>query len=228
MPIHEEIAIRWDNYLRKGLPKEQREELSKKYKVPNNCKALLPPAVNGEILHCLPKTSVDHDRFMSALQQQLAISLAAVGRVIEATMPVPEQSDNLAALADASQLLTNVHYSISLHRRFKIIPHLNIDCKKVAKSSNIDEYLFSKDFTETVKNEQAMKKTSSGFKKKIWQPQNSLPGTSSGITSTRYLNYQRPQFKFKMRDKRREDRRSSDYLRARTQKKEAARHYRQK
>ncbi|XP_050296478.1 uncharacterized protein LOC126736251 [Anthonomus grandis grandis] len=206
-PLHEEIVVRWTSYLLKGLTKDQRREIINKYKIPANCKALIPPQVNSEIQACLPRAAHEHDCFMIALQEQLAHGLSAVGTVLEKMLPFPEQANELKILADACQLFTNIHNAISTHRKFKIVPHLNGDCKKVAKTMEIDEFLFSKNFAEAVKNEQSMKKSSTIFKKKAVPSSYSAPGTS-GYHQPSYLNYQRQPNRDRMKQKK--ERKPSD------------------
>lgn len=180
-----------------------------KYKVPANCKALHPPQINNEVQPCLNKSVLDHDRFISALQQQLAHGLSAIGTVIEAMMPNKEQVDNMKSLAEACQLFTNVHHGLSVHRRFKIIPHLNPECKKVVDSLEIDDFLFNKKFADTMKNEQIIKKASADFKKKNWQTKFSRPSIN---TSMYHLNYRRGPPREKMKEKRRrEEKKPSGY-----------------
>lgn len=127
----------------------------------------------------------------------------------------PEQSEKVKQLADACQLFSNVHYSISTHRKYKIIPLLNPDCKKVAKTLEIDKFLFNKNFAEAVKNEQTVKKASNEFKKKAWQPIN-VAGPSNTRTGNQHLNYQRGQYRGKMKEKRREGRRPENQYRRQT------------
>ncbi|KAJ8912751.1 hypothetical protein NQ315_016707 [Exocentrus adspersus] len=231
-PLHKEIVVRWNLYLRKGVSKDLRKEVIEKYKIPSNCQTLTPPLINSEILLCLPKFASEHDSFMMALQQQLAHGLSGfwcfvedstrilfytkgsnptqedgVGLVIDNMLPTESQSENLNILAEASQLFANVHYAISAHCKFKITPHLNPDCRKVAKTLEIDEFLLSKNFAEAVKKEHTVKKASTEFKRKIWQPP-SLPGPS-GVQSRQHLNYQRPQFKTRLKGGR-EERRPSE------------------
>lgn len=223
--FHEEIVIRWNAYLKNGLSKDQREELMNKYMLPANCKALVPPQINNEIQPCLPKFANEHDMFMTALQEQLAHGLAAVGSVIDSMLPNQEQLGNVKILADACQLFTNVHHAISIHRRYKIMPHLNLECKKVAKTLEHDEFLFSKNFTEAVKNEQAVKRASVTFKKKTWQP-STLPGPSGFQAKQNYLNYPRPQYKGRFKEKRKEERRPTDRNRTRQTKNQKTQYYR--
>nr|CAH7712579.1 unnamed protein product [Callosobruchus chinensis] len=196
--LNEEIVVRWDNLLKKGLTRDQRDTLIAKYKIPANCMALQPPQINHEVQPCLIKSVVEHDRFISALQHQLAHGLTAVGTVLETMM------------SNKEQLFANVHHGLSVHRRFKIIPHLNPECKKVAETLEIDGFLFNTKFAEAMKNKQAIKKASVDFRKKSWQP--SFPGPSGSGTADRYhLNYRRPFPKGRMKEKRRgEERRLTE------------------
>lgn len=199
-PLHEEIVVRWNSYLLNGLTKERRSELIDSYKIPENCKALIPPSLNSEVHPCLPKFAQEHDSFLLALQQQVAHGLSAAGLVLEKMLPVPDQADDLKKLADACQLFGNVHHAITTHRRYKIMPHLNQDCKKVAKTMDRDEFLFSKNFAEAVKNEQSLKKASFTFKKRTTVPLTySAPGPS-GVRSGN-LNAQRQPYKERLKQK---------------------------
>ncbi|CAH1113112.1 unnamed protein product [Psylliodes chrysocephalus] len=45
--VHEEMAVRWKNYLVEGIHKEVREQLVQKY--PKNCTNLKPSTLNPEI-----------------------------------------------------------------------------------------------------------------------------------------------------------------------------------
>lgn len=59
-----------------------------RYKLPTNCKLLVPPQINKEVQPCLPKVRNDQDTFMAALQLQLAHGLAAIGIVMYRILPV--------------------------------------------------------------------------------------------------------------------------------------------
>lgn len=85
--LHEEIVVRWHNFLKKGLARENREGLMSKYKIPANCEALHPLQGDNKVQPCLMKCVLEQDRFIRTLQQQLAHGLSAVGTVIESLMP---------------------------------------------------------------------------------------------------------------------------------------------
>lgn len=158
----------------------------------------------------MPETAIRHDKFITALQQEIAQGLTAVGSVINKLLPVQEQTENLRILGESCQLFANVHHSLSAHRRYKILPYLNPECKKVAGPLQFDEYLFGKTFSEALKNEQAAKKTSREIKKRKWNTafpsatpsDNTQPGPSGTTRRPAYnpLNYQRPTYKTKMKE----------------------------
>nr|CAH7747729.1 unnamed protein product [Callosobruchus chinensis] len=141
-PIHNEIALRWSTILQAGLTAGERTEIMEKSKIPANCLALIPPKTNEEIQPCLPEAAAKHDKFIIILQTQLAHSLSAIGAVINQNLMVAEQADNIKTLGEACKLIANVHNALSVHRKYKIIPHLHPDCAKVAKTVKMDEQLF--------------------------------------------------------------------------------------
>nr|CAH7748128.1 unnamed protein product [Callosobruchus chinensis] len=111
--LHEEIVVRWDNLLKKGLIRDQRDTLMAKYKIPANCKALQPPQINHEVQ--LIRSVVEHDRFISALQHQLAHGLTAVGTVLETMMSNKEQEGITQSLAEACQLFAQFTADLKLY-----------------------------------------------------------------------------------------------------------------
>lgn len=79
-PLHEEISLRWNVYLKQGLNKEQKEELMKKiYPLFENCPLTIPPKLNAEVQHCMDSKDVRHDQFLEKLQIQVAHALSATG-----------------------------------------------------------------------------------------------------------------------------------------------------
>ncbi|KAJ8931461.1 hypothetical protein NQ314_015620 [Rhamnusium bicolor] len=176
--IHGELVVRWSTYLKKGLTKEQRADIMDKYPVPENCSSLKPPALNMEVNACLNEKTIRQDNKANELIES----------------PHKEETkDTIAALADASQLLCNVHHAISLSRKFHISPFLNQNCRKMMEGREIDEFLLGKNFFEEVKTNQAVLKAKNELKA---QTQKALPRPSSSRpvpgTSRTYLNYRRP------------------------------------
>nr|CAH7725058.1 unnamed protein product [Callosobruchus chinensis] len=203
--IHNEIALRWSTILQAGLTAGERTEIMEKSKIPANCLELIPPKSNEEIQPCLPEAAAKHDKFIIILQTQLAHSLSAIGAVINQNLMVAEQADNIKTLGEACKLIANVHNALSVHRKYKIIPHLHPDCAKVAKTVKMDEQLFGKDFHEVFKNDQALKKSSLQLKKRNFTK--ATAGTSG--TQRKFhqsLNYPLTQYKGKFKGRKREER----------------------
>ncbi|XP_050316398.1 uncharacterized protein LOC126750729 [Anthonomus grandis grandis] len=199
--IHNEIAVRWSAVLQSGLTSAQRSDITEKYKIPENCLQLLPPKTNDEIQPCLPDGVLKHDKFVTALQLQLAHGLSAIATIINKNLPVAEQANDTKVLGEACQIFANVHNALSIHRKYKILPHLHPDCAKVAKNIKMDNNLFGKDFHEVFKNDQALKKSSAVLKKRASTAMTATAGTSGLQQKYRQsLNYQRPQYKGKFKE----------------------------
>ncbi|XP_030745405.1 uncharacterized protein LOC115874395 [Sitophilus oryzae] len=207
--MHNEIAVRWSAVLQSGLGSAQRNEIIGKYKIPENCLELLPPKTNEEIQPCLPESVAKHDNFITALQLQLGHGLAAIATVITKNLTVAEQANDNQILGEACQIIANVHNALSIHRKFKIVPHLHPDCARVAKGIKMDEHLFGKYFHEVFKTNQALRKSSLQLKKRA------IPTPIAGPSGTQQkqrqsLNYQHPQYKRKFKERRREEKPKMD------------------
>lgn len=200
--LHEEIVVRWTSYLQKGLDKDIKKNLIEKYPKVTNCDALEPPRLNAELSSCLPEYVLKQDKFLARCQEELAHGLIALGSNLNQLLQEPEANKpSISALADAGQLITNVHHTLSSHRRYSILPHVKSDCKKVLESSEIDQYLFGSELQELVKSDQTIKKVGSDIKsnpKPTMRTQiQSRPGQSR-----QHLNYRRPFIKTKMKERR--------------------------
>lgn len=201
--LHEEITVRWDAYLTKGVNKEDRSKVFEKYPIPANCQALLPPTVNPEVVGCMNDSSSKKDYFLKSLQHQLAHGLSAMGSIMDAALKDNKQPDYLSSLADAALLFGNVHNAISVQRRQNILPLLNLDSQKVGQKAPIDTFLFGSDFGESLKSNQALRKTTVDIKKKKWQFPSAAASSSTPkplmepnySQAARHLNYQRRFFR---------------------------------
>nr|CAH7712890.1 unnamed protein product [Callosobruchus chinensis] len=61
-------------------------------------------------------------------------------------------------LADAAQLICNVHHAISTHRKYNILPFLKYSARKIVETSKSDIYFFGKNFVADLKATDAAKK----------------------------------------------------------------------
>lgn len=210
--LHDEIVVRWHSYLQNGIGKTKRKDLMDKYPIPKNCLTLKPPEINPEVLECLDETTKKHDTFVRAVQEQIGHALSALGITIDRMIRTNCKND-IQEIADASQLLTNTHNALSVHRRYKIVPHMNSECKKAVEASKIDRFLFGENLTETLKTTQELKKASGALKKRQWTIAGSfstpkIPNYKKTTQQQRQqhsLNSERSIPKSKMKDRRGED-----------------------
>ncbi|KAL4702420.1 hypothetical protein ACJJTC_013752 [Scirpophaga incertulas] len=84
---HESLATLWHPILRKGLPKEEKEKLTKESLIPVNCKLLQSPTLNPEIA-------------------------AAVSEIVKSD----NKSRALKQLSNSCRLLTDLHFSFTKDR----------------------------------------------------------------------------------------------------------------
>ncbi|CAH0718644.1 unnamed protein product, partial [Brenthis ino] len=76
-PIHKDIAAKWIEVLKKGLNKEQKDLLAKKYLVPSNCELLVP-----EVKVTLLEQFIKRDTSLMNRQKRFANALSALGQSI--------------------------------------------------------------------------------------------------------------------------------------------------
>lgn len=160
--IHQQIAENWSVLLTAGLEKEERSKLLASYPGVKNCPRLAAPALNLEIQACLPSSVVRQDNFLCNLQDQLGSGLVALSRPLDALYRAPTETTNalIPPLVDAARLLTDLHHTTSLHRRFLLTPHLNPEHKKILDTAAIDSKLYGETLPEIIKDSQQVKKAS--------------------------------------------------------------------
>ncbi|PZC84364.1 hypothetical protein B5X24_HaOG205559 [Helicoverpa armigera] len=171
--LHKDIASRWTHILVNGLSKETQMELMKCYLPPENCPNMKAPKLNLEIKAALSDVNIKKDLYSQSKQNQLANSLAAIGRALNWALSsnntVPQ--DIIKSLSDAGRLVCDSHYKESLSRRYAALSTLNRSIKDTVKNTNIDEHLFGSALSEHIKTSKAINKTGSEIKQKIQRPQ---------------------------------------------------------
>nr|CAH7743329.1 unnamed protein product [Callosobruchus chinensis] len=61
-------------------------------------------------------------------------------------------------LADAAQLICNVHHAISTHRKYNILPFLKHSARKIVETYKSDKYFFGKNLSQEFKLEASTSK----------------------------------------------------------------------
>lgn len=55
------MAVRWEDIIKRGLPKEERKTFLKKLRPPKNCTAVEPPKINLEVKSALDSAIIKRD-----------------------------------------------------------------------------------------------------------------------------------------------------------------------
>lgn len=81
-PIHEDLAERWEEIVKKGLPEENKLQIIKKYPPPTNCTFIDPPKINPEVKEALQEAILKRDMRIAEKQAKISTGLAAVGKAL--------------------------------------------------------------------------------------------------------------------------------------------------
>ncbi|KYQ51959.1 hypothetical protein ALC60_08905, partial [Trachymyrmex zeteki] len=121
--------------VRTGLPNELRTQLLSKFEIKEALLILGPPKLNRMLLSVLKASSTvsKRDEYQSLAQLQVAAALNALGMGLsyltkpEVSSCLPEDAKSaLSQIAEATQLLADHQYRLSLARRAFIKPALNL------------------------------------------------------------------------------------------------------
>ncbi|OXU21053.1 hypothetical protein TSAR_010146 [Trichomalopsis sarcophagae] len=108
--LHWEIAVRWEDIIKQGLPEEERENLTKKYPLPENCKFSEPPKINPGLKTVFQPAQISRARIVNK-QDRLASALAAIARDMEGLIQDGRDLQDLPvieSLGDAIWLLADI------------------------------------------------------------------------------------------------------------------------
>ncbi|VEN46832.1 unnamed protein product [Callosobruchus maculatus] len=180
--VNNDTASHWTSILKNGLNKDLRRELIEKYPIIENCLALCPPKLNEEISVGLQDFTIRQDNFFCHIQEQIRASVGAAVTPIEHFIAQGDTSKELLQrMVDLTKLITDLHHTISVHRKFVLSNSLTPAIKKVSENCAIDTHLFGENFSQSVKNSQELHKLGMQLKKPAFRnlPQtNKQPGTS--------------------------------------------------
>ncbi|RLU19819.1 hypothetical protein DMN91_008378 [Ooceraea biroi] len=151
--IHEDLAIRIEEIIRKGLPTEERKSLMNKFPLPSNCIVLDPPKLNLEVKAFLQDAVIKRDVRISEKQWIITAALAAtINLMIKVLhLDITERLEILESLNGAIRLLSDLQHNESVVRRSLIQKNLDTSVRDMLMSTVADEWLFSKDLEDKVK-----------------------------------------------------------------------------
>lgn len=166
-PINKEIVLRWTSYLTEGLNNDTKQELKKKWAVPEDFPILNAPKINPEIQLLLNSTESTRDSIFSHIQNEIGLGLSAMGTALNKILDNDLSNikdDVLPGLIDSAKLFAQAHFLLTQHRKHQIYPTLNTPMQKVARECHSDSVLFGKDFAEKCKSATVIKKSSMELK----------------------------------------------------------------
>ncbi|KAI8423730.1 hypothetical protein MSG28_012761 [Choristoneura fumiferana] len=167
--IHEDISRRWTHIIVNGLSKEQRDNITKKYKIPGNCTILEAPAINIEIKNVLGDSSKLRDKSIEIGQAQLGLATGIIGKAMTQLMENEELNKThlISLLSDASKLLNDLNFHQTKTRKKLIIPSLDKNFIQTIEKSNRNAFLFGDDLSETIKTAKTLQQSMAHIKKTV-------------------------------------------------------------
>ena len=182
--IHKDIALRWAEILRNGLPAEEVKKLLTKHPPPENCTFISVPKLNAEIIAAVQETAIRRDKGIVEKQERIAACLAALGRAISIVLKMEgaHRIELLENLSEGSRLLASVHREESLARKSLILANINPSLKTTLSNTSVDELLFGDNLEEIIKTAKSLERASKDLKPQTKTPQQRNPKNWKGPT----------------------------------------------
>nr|CAI5831265.1 unnamed protein product [Callosobruchus analis] len=145
--VDPQIAERWTDYLTNGPPRDDKEEVSRKYPIPKNIPHLRPPALNPELEILLQANSKKEDRYKSNVQMNMGVALAALAGAIDTLLKCDLPADEmkkqvLPNIVDASKVICGAFRMLTTNRKYAVEVNLDRSLKQVIKECKPDaQYL---------------------------------------------------------------------------------------
>lgn len=205
-PIQENVALRWQDILKQGLPNDEKVKLIKKYPTPENLTLSEPPKLNAEIKPIIHESVYTGDKRIVVKQTKITSCLAAVGKVISLFLKTEKTKENveiLECLGDTGSFLADLQHDESAISRSLIIANINPELKETLTETKPDEFLFSNKLDEVLKSAKALKSSSKDLQlgkekntSKNWKfPPRQQKKNSSSWSGSRQYQKQHPSHK---------------------------------
>lgn len=191
--IHKDIASRWQDILLKGLSKEIKDPILKKYLIPANCNLLVAPILNPEAKAAVPDILAKRDATLLQKQNQIGVALAALSQLTEMILRNETSKQTLLKpLSDACRMLCDSHHIETRTRRSIIMSSINTTLRDALANANRDKYLFGEDLSEKLKAAKIVQKTGESLVKANPVASSSKGPNYRNIPKNRNLNSRGP------------------------------------
>lgn len=169
-PIPKSIAVRLEDIIKKGLPKEEREKLIKEHAPPKNCLFFDPPKLNEEVKVSVTETSQKRDERIIEKQKKITACLALMGSaIVDIIKDIKVDKEKLSLIkkiSEASRLLADLQKDETVTRRKVILAVINSSQKEVLETSTTDEWLFGQKLGDRLKAAKSIERSSKDLKVK--------------------------------------------------------------
>lgn len=183
--IQKDIALRWADIIKTGLPKEEKLQLANKYPTPENFTVGDPPKLNPEVKASLNETIVKRDGRIIFTQERIACCISALGKAASKILSKHpfdlEDHDILEQICDVGRLLADLQHEESHIRKNLILQNINASIRETLNSTVIEEFLFGKSLEDHIKTAKSIERSSKDLKatpKKL--PNQTKPKNSKG------------------------------------------------
>ncbi|RLU16913.1 hypothetical protein DMN91_010982 [Ooceraea biroi] len=164
--IHKDLAVRWADIIKNGLPVEERKMLLKKFLPPENCTVIDPPKLNLEVKSTLDSTVLKRDERITDKQTKIAAAIAGITKSLKLTLKGdPENKLGLVEhLIGVARLLVDLQRDETLVRRSLILKNIKPIFRDALKNTPCDEELFEKGLAEKLKTAKVLQQSSKDLK----------------------------------------------------------------
>lgn len=150
--IPEEIAKRWGRVLLDGLTKEQKQQMTEKYLIPDNFRLAKAPLLNPEITPILNEAARNRDRLMEKSQNQLGLGISELTNLASTVIREDlSKVEILKRISEISQIFLDLHYEDTKRRRKLITASLDKKFIHMVSDVKRDTYLFGSNLGEKIK-----------------------------------------------------------------------------
>ncbi|XP_047987755.1 uncharacterized protein LOC125227444 [Leguminivora glycinivorella] len=194
--IHDDISTRWSDILVNGMKDDIKNDILKRYEIPENLKLAQAPILNPEIKVACNDNVLKRDNILSDKQKLLSTIITGVANTLSNILTTDSTLDNnkqgiIKSLSDTGRLLCHLHFSETQSRRNFLVPSLNKEIKDNIKDLKRDSLLFGKELQESLKSIKAMTKTGAELRPTVtkpkWTPKHQQAG--AGPSTSRALNW---------------------------------------
>lgn len=189
--IQKDVAVRFQFITSSGLNKDVRKELLESHLPPGNCRLIDAPSLNPEIKAAITEAVLKRDKAMQFKQKQICCAISSLSEAITHLL-AKEVKDQTALklLMDTGRILCDAQHNESVTRRNFILATLKKELKDQLQLTKIEDLLFGKDLSDTLKTAKAINK--SGAELKTSTSSKSTVNKPKPATSTRILNWKAP------------------------------------